>query len=483
MRPSREIADLTPAGLAGQAAPWWVRAADSAAVVLLSAAAWVAVSGGMRTLIVGVRVSITSPGRLALLALAIAVVRHAFRRRPSLLDRIGRMRPRRLPAHWSATAGAWASSRASVILAGYLAVVVFGFSETPPFRFFEHAFANLPARWDAGWYVDIALNGYQWRDVPGRQQNVAFFPALPLAMGAGGALLGAYAPGIAPLVAQQRLVIAGWVVALVAFWYALAYVYRWSDARAGPAVAKATVALLAAYPFAVFFSAPYTEPLFLLGTAAAFVHFERGEWYRSAGWGVLVGLVRPNGVLLSIPLAVIAAQERRTGPRLAASGLGPWVALAAPAVAFFLHSLYLHQLTGRWLVWTDAQAAWGRTYEVTSWLNVALGEISRHGAVQYVETAPITILNGLAGALTLALLWPVARTAGPAYAVFVLVNLVPAFVSGGLMSLGRFTSTLYPLFFALAASIRERQLPGWVLAFGVFQGLLAVLFFTWRPLF
>jgi hypothetical protein len=67
--------------------------------------------------------------------------------------------------------------------------------------------------------------------------------------------------------------------------------------------------------------------------------------------------------------------------------------------------------------------------------------------------------------------------------VFVLVNLVPAVASGGLMSVGRFTSTLYPLFFALAVSIREQHLPGWVVGFGVLQGLLAVLFFTWRPLF
>ena len=468
---------------AGPALPAWLRVLDALTIVFLCASAWVALTGGLRTSIAGVRLSVTSAPRLALLALAIVAVRHAVRRQPSLLARLGRTRPRRPPPEWSATAGTWAFSRASVLLAGYLATLTFGFPETPPFRFFENAFANLPARWDAGWYVDIALNGYSWRDVPGRQQNVAFFPAFPLAMGTGGALLGAYSPRIAPLVAQQRLVIAGWIVALVAFWYALVYVYRWAETRAGPAVARATVTLLAAYPFAVFFSAPYTEPLFLLGTAAAFVHFERNEWIRSAGWGFLIGLLRPNGVLLAIPLAVMAAQRRGSGARLAVAEPRAWLAVAAPAAALVLHTIYLQQITGRWLVWTDAQAAWGRTYEVTSWLSVALGEISDRGVVRYVEAAPVTVLNGLAAALALVLLWPVGRVAGLAYALFVLATLAPAIASGGLMSVGRFTSTLFPLFLALAAWIGERHLSAWVLGFGVVQGLLAALFFTWRPLF
>lgn len=469
-------------GAARSACPVWLFAADLATIGFLCAAVWVLASGGLRTSIVGTTVSVTSPGRLVLLAVAITFVRHVVRRRPSLLDSVRAARPRPWSSAWSETLALWSISRVSVILVGYVAVLTFGFAEPPPFRFFENAFANLPARWDTGWYVDIALNGYRWRDDSDRQQNVAFFPAFPLVMGAGGALLGAYAPGTDPPIAQQRLVTAGWIVGLAAFWFALVYVYRWSETRAGPTAAKATVTLLAAYPFAVFFSAPYTEPLYLLGAAAAFVHFERAEWFRSAGWGLLVGLVRPNGVLLTIPLALIAAQGRRHDARLG-TGVGLWIALAAPAVAFLLHSIYLQQLTGRAFVWAEAQAAWGRTYEVTSWAGAAFGEVAEKGAVRYLETAPITVLNGLTVALAALLLWPVTKAAGLPYSVFVLVNLLPALASGGLMSVGRFTSALFPLFFALATSIREQQLPGWVVGFSVLQGLLAVLFFTWRPLF
>jgi hypothetical protein len=369
----------------------------------------------------------------------------------------------------------------SVILAGYFAVLIIGFPERLPVSFSENAFVNLPARWDANWYVDIAVNGYRRRVGPDKQQNVAFFPAFPLTMGVGGALVGAYAPGVRRPIAHRRVLIAGWLVALGTFWFALVYVYRWSEARAGPPVAQASITLLAAYPFAVFYSAPYSEALYLLTVVAAFVHFERAEWFRCAGWGFLVGLVRPNGVLLTIPLALIAAQRRRRQVPLARPDAGLWVALAAPAVGLALHSLYLQQLTGQWFAWGDVQAAWGRTYEVTTWLGLGFSEIAEHGVVRYVEAQPITILNGLAAAMAVALLWPLTRTAGLPYAVFVFVNLAPAVASGGLMSVGRFTSTLFPLFFALAISIREQHLGGWVVGFSVLQGLLAMLFFTWRP--
>ncbi|PYR60031.1 MAG: hypothetical protein DMF85_06255, partial [Acidobacteria bacterium] len=67
--------------------------------------------------------------------------------------------------------------------------------------------------------------------------------------------------------------------------------------------------------------------------------------------------------------------------------------------------------------------------------------------------------------------------------VFVLLNIVPPFLSGGLLSLGRLTSTQFPLFLALAAVLPPRAVGPWLVAFAIFQGLIAALFFTWRPMF
>jgi Gpi18-like mannosyltransferase len=83
---------------------------------------------------------------------------------------------------------------------------------------------------------------------------------------------------------------------------------------------RRTVWLIAAYPFALFFGAIYTESLYLLGATAAFYHLRRRELWRAGAWGLLVGLTRPNGAFLSVPLALIGGgavdtrvAERRPG--------------------------------------------------------------------------------------------------------------------------------------------------------------------------
>ena len=121
--------------------------------------------------------------------------------------------------------------------------------------------------------------------------------------------------------------------------------------------------LLAAYPFAVYFNAPYTESLFLLGAAGACVHFLRGDWIAASLWGLLAGLSRPNGCFLCVPLAILAVQGRvdrfpHTGSPIPAAShdaqsrdrvrriAGRLIVAAMPGVGMMLFTLYLYQLTG-----------------------------------------------------------------------------------------------------------------------------------------
>ena len=55
-----------------------------------------------------------------------------------------------------------------------------------------------------------------------------------------------------------------------------------SSFTSGLESAAATVVLLSAYPFAVYFSAPYTEALFLLLVVGTFYAFERVNWVAHA---------------------------------------------------------------------------------------------------------------------------------------------------------------------------------------------------------
>ena len=83
------------------------------------------------------------------------------------------------------------STRAAILFVGYMAVVTFGyFSGAPPFRVDENEVVNLQVRWDTGWYLGIALGEYSYnRDRPQDQQNIVFFPALPVSIRVAGRLL------------------------------------------------------------------------------------------------------------------------------------------------------------------------------------------------------------------------------------------------------------------------------------------------------
>ena len=71
----------------------------------------------------------------------------------------------------------------------------------------------------------------------------------------------------------------------------------------------------------------------------------------------------------------------------------------------------------------------------------------------------------------------------PAWAVFVLVSVAVPFSAGGLLSMGRITSTLFPVFLASAAVLPAGTSAGLTAMFGVLQGLLAALFYTWRDVY
>jgi hypothetical protein len=68
--------------------PGWVTCADLLAIALLAIAIWVGATGGIRRVILHVRISVTDPWRPVLLALVVLAARHLVFRRPTLAGRI-----------------------------------------------------------------------------------------------------------------------------------------------------------------------------------------------------------------------------------------------------------------------------------------------------------------------------------------------------------------------------------------------------------
>lgn len=297
------LMSLAPSGSepSSTSVPRWARLLDVITLALLCVAVVVAVSGGFRFRVGGIRVAVASPLGLVAWAVGVASLRHlAYRRVPIYRDL-----PRRLAAAWSApgvgeAATVVCGSRFAILFAGHLAIFMFGFANgTVPWRLVDNEFHNLQVRWDAGWYLNIAIDGYSYvPDRPDQQQNFVFFPAFPLLIRAAGRLLGGSSPAFAW---------GGTAVSFAAFFGALVYLFRLGrDLLGNDTDAVSALWMLAAYPFALFYGAVYSESLFLLGTVAAFYHARRQDAVKTGAWGILVGLTRPNGCFLALPLALMA---------------------------------------------------------------------------------------------------------------------------------------------------------------------------------
>jgi hypothetical protein len=497
-RTTAESRDVQPArSPAAGALPWWARALDVLTIALLVFAALVFLFGGFRQAIAGVRVAMTSEWRLLAAAVAVAALRHlAVRTEPLPLRlRSGWHRLRRSSAVGAAFAPT-VTTRIAVLLVGYFATVAIGFpSEGAPFRISANAFVNLPARWDAGWYLQIVTSGYMWNGHAGYQQNVVFFPLFPLLM---------YVPG---LFLGRQWLMAGTVTAVLAFFGALVYLFRFARDRYGEEAARTTLWLVAAYPFAVYFSAPYTESVYMLCVLGACCHFERGEPGRALLWGILVGLCRPNGFLLSGTLALLLVP--RVWPRArvgtlgrllvgapsaapapaARSSLGPQIfAVAGPLIGVALYSAYLFHRFGNPFVWMEGQVAWGRVFEgvgpsVDVLLSSGQALASAEGIYAYSVNNPVDLLNTIAAVFAIAGLVPFIWRLGLAYGAFVAINIFPPLLVGGMLSIGRMTSVLFPLFVWLGWRMPADYRTSVIVAFAMLQALIATLFYTWRPAF
>jgi hypothetical protein len=155
-----------------------------------------------------------------------------------------------------------------------------------------------------------------------------------------------------------------------------------------------------------------------------------------------------------------------------------------PIVGMLVYSIFIWTIAGNPFAWIAGHAAWGRHYSgLTALVSDRYNYIASEGLYSYVSERSIDLLNGLAVVFVLGAAWPVARRLGLAYAVFILVNILPPLAEGGLLSAGRFSSVLFPAFIWLAAAVPARHRAGWIATFAAIQALNAALFYTWRQLF
>jgi hypothetical protein len=337
------------------------------------------------------------------------------------------------------------------------------------------------ARWDAVWYLRIAHTGYGGSDT-----RTAFFPLYPLLVRGVGELGGG---------SPAALLVSAYLIALAAFLAALVLLWRLVSLELGRPLARPTLLLLAVFPAALYFGAPYSESLFLLASVGAFYAARTGRFALAGGAAFAAAATRSAGVLLLVPLALLWWQQRERRP-----GQLAWLALGPLAVVLYV--AYLGLAEGNALGFLHVQDAWYRDFAgplggvwdgIVAGVDGARQLLSGSRQPVYfkqaggdpfrVATVNLMLLVTLAFALVSAVgVW---RRLPRAYGAWVTVALLlPLSFPVGpqpLMSLPRFLAVLFPVFMWLAIVCDERRLTERAVAVSaVGLGLFTATFASWH---
>jgi hypothetical protein len=280
------------------------------------------------------------------------------------------------------------SSRALVWIAAVGTLLTFGFGPVrhtfnPPgvtrgFGWLGDLLAAPAARWDASWYLVIAHYGYRPDLGSFTASRTAFFPLYPLGLRAVTWF------GIPP-------VLAGVLLSSLALALALYGIHRLTTLelasagriivqpggvmRAGSGnreVARLAVLITAFAPMAFFFSAVYSESLYLALSVGLFWCARHGRWGAVGALGALACATRSAGVVLALPALILylyGPREDRPPDFGSVRWLAPryrlrkdvlWLGLVP--VGLSLYSAYLAIGGGDALMPFHAQDVWDRHF-------------------------------------------------------------------------------------------------------------------------
>lgn len=301
-----------------------------------------------------------------------------------------------------------------------------------------HPILNAWGRWDAGWYMQIAKTGYSF--FAGQQSSTAFFPLYPILMRA----LHVFVPGSS----DASYILSGMIVANGSLLVGLYLLAKLVQLDFGHRVASRTVLMVLIFPSTLFFSAVYTESLFLATTVASFYCARLNRWWLAGALAGCAALTRSPGVLLGLPLLIEYLAQRKFRVREIRADV---IGLGLIPAALALHIMYLSWAFDNPFAIQDAQSAWGRPSGL-SWPWAGYIDYFRNPAVHSGGNSLINVLFALAfvGLSTVALV-----RVRLSYGIFALSCYALVTAWGNLGSVPRYILCAFPIFIVLALAERN----------------------------
>lgn len=356
---------------------------------------------------------------------------------------------------------------------GYLANATFPPYQDQKFTVLEapHPLWDSFARYDSGWYYNIAVHGYLRGQ--GAFEKLAFFPLYPLSMRGLGVALGAR---------KEDFYFAGIVISWLAFAGAMVMLYKLARLDLDARAAWRAVLYAAIFPFAYFFGVVYSESLFFLALVTAAFAIRTKRWTLAALAGAAMTATRVTGLMAVPGLAWLGWQAAANRSDLVKAAC----AVAGSLAGIGLYCAYNYGATGNPFSWYEAITRWNYypgQNPISMPLTVLWAMVSR--PLQYFgeRMAPYDALNTLAAVTALALVPIIWRRFGVGYALVVLGGLLLPLSSGQLEGLGRYTSVQFPVALALATGGGVARHTITLAVCAVLYVICFALFVTVHPLF
>lgn len=317
--------------------------------------------------------------------------------------------------------------------------------------------AEMSLMWDAAHYATIAKDAYSFDPAAPAGSTVAFAPLYPFLIDVLSSALRWVTFGWDWGNEEYgTIIVAGLLISNVSFIVALGLLIKWLKPRLGNSGAALVALALASLPTAFFFSAMYTESLFLALALGAFT-LSRSEW----GWkwlcvgllGMLATLTRFAGIILLPALAIDYLSQtgwrwRKVRPDVL------WLALVPAGVLLYLGFLWW-RFGDPWAMNKSMAQGWDHTtsfFLETYWNSLAQLWNSLTGAFAGAQDPVLYYGQGSRLYLILDLALPVLLLVGGFLARRALMPSEWAWLALGV---------IYPLSFNITFSLARYVLPLW----------------------
>jgi hypothetical protein len=303
-------------------------------------------------------------------------------------------------------------------------------SDAPP------SLATMFASWDAQMHLQLSHEGYDKN-----LMSVNHQPLWPLLI------------KIFSYLTLGNHLIAGLVLSNLLSVIGFSLFHRLARDDCGERVANIALALMLAFPGAIFFSFVYTESLFLLLSVFFIVSLKRSNYLAASVTAFFLPLTRLIGVFCVFPFAWQIFSRRESATK--------WFYCVSPLMGLIAYFLIMYFFTGDPMAGIDgaqryvSEASMSKLFDVRSFVG------NLFSTVRFSHNVTNSVFDRLWFVWFVLMLYPTVKINSTYFVYALFMGLVPAMTSS-FMSYTRYMAIVFPLFLATASIFSKIQPDYWL---------------------